>query len=85
MSASMDLKLSEFVCGCLEDFLEAECLVGDICTNKHTTEKTSAKTQNTNINLISVKLVHKHKHKNLRQNTTVSNEHGISAKTCNYH
>ena len=57
MSASMDLKLLESVHGHLEDFLEVECLVGDIYTNKHTTEKTSAKTQNTNINLIRVKLV----------------------------
>ena len=42
--ASMNLKLSESVHGCLEDFLEVECLVGDICTSKHTTEKRSAET-----------------------------------------
>ena len=69
----------------LEPPFKADLLNGDICTNNHKIEKTSAKTQNTNINLINVKLVHKHKHKNLRQNTTVSNEQGISAKTCNYH
>ena len=85
MSASMDLKLTEFVRGRLEDFLEAECLVGNICTKNHKIEKPSAKTPNKNINLISVKLVHKHRHKNLKQNTTISNEHGISTKTCNYH
>ena len=65
--------------------MEAKCLVGDICTSKHKTKKHKFKPQNTNKNLISVKLVHKHKHKNLRQNTTVSNEHGISAKTCKHH
>ena len=36
MSASMDLKLSMFVRGRLDDFLEAECLVGDIYTNTKT-------------------------------------------------
>ena len=81
----MDLKLTESVRGRLEDFLEAECLVGNICTKNHKIEKPSAKTPNKNINLISVKLVHKHRHKNLKQNTTISNEHGISTKTCNYH
>ena len=40
--ASMDLKLSESMRGHLEDFLEVECLVGDICTSKHTTKKRSA-------------------------------------------
>ena len=81
----MELKLSESVQGCLEDFLEVECLVGDICTYNHKTEKHKCKPQNTNTNLISVKLVHKHKYKYLKQNTTVSNEHALSGKTCKYH
>ena len=47
----MDLKLSESMQGCLEDVLEAECLVGDIYTSKHKIEekkkkkKTGAKTE----------------------------------------
>ena len=51
----MDLKLLESVQGCLDDFLEAECLLGDICTRKHTTERNTCK----NTKLISVKLVQK--------------------------
>ena len=39
MSASMVWKLSEFMHGCFEDFLVAECLVGDIYKNRHTTKK----------------------------------------------
>ena len=35
----MDLKLLESVRGCLDDFLEAKCLVVDICTREHTTER----------------------------------------------
>ena len=35
MSASADMKLSEYVRGRLEDFLEAECLVEDICTHDY--------------------------------------------------
>ena len=85
MSASMDLKLSEPVHGRLEDFLETKCLVEDICTYKHKAEEKKCKPQNTNTNLISVKLVHKHKHKILKRNRTVSNVHGIGAKTCNHH
>ena len=46
MSASTDLKLSESVRAHLEDFLDAECFVGDIYTSKYNTEK---------------KQVHKHK------------------------
>ena len=39
MSASMVQKFSESVRGRFEDFLEVECLVGDIYTNKHKAEK----------------------------------------------
>ena len=35
----MDLKFLESVQGCLDDFLEVECLVGDIYTSKHNTKK----------------------------------------------
>ena len=54
----MDLKLSESMQGCLEDVLEAECLVGDIYTSKHKIEEKKKKqVQKQNTNLISVKLV----------------------------
>ena len=43
MSTSMLLKFSESVRGRFEDFLEAECLVGDICTDRHTAEKQAQK------------------------------------------
>ena len=43
MSASMDLKFLESVQGCLDDFLEVECLVGDIYTSKHNTKKKKKK------------------------------------------
>ena len=39
MSASLVLKFSESMRGHFEDFWEVECLVGDICTDKHTAEK----------------------------------------------
>ena len=39
MFALMVLKFSESVNGRFKDFLEAECLVGDICTNRHKAEK----------------------------------------------
>jgi len=39
MSASMVRKFSKSVRGRFEDFLEAECLVGDIYTNRHKVEK----------------------------------------------
>ena len=43
----MDLKLSKSVWGCLEDFLEAECLVGDIYTQDYQArEKQVQKTKN---------------------------------------
>ena len=35
----MDLKFLESMQGCLDDFLEVECLVGDIYTSKHNTKK----------------------------------------------
>ena len=35
----MDLKFLESVQGCLDDFLEVECLVGDIYTSKQKTKK----------------------------------------------
>ena len=44
----MDLKFLESMQGCLDDFLEVECLVGDIYTSKHNTKKkkkTGEKTQ----------------------------------------
>ena len=44
MSASIVQKLSESVRGRFENFLVAECLVGDICKDRH--KATSAKTQN---------------------------------------
>ena len=56
MSASMVQKLSESVRGSFENFLVAECLVRDICKDRH--KATSAKTQNRNTNLIRSKLVY---------------------------
>ena len=56
MSTSVDMKLSEFVRGRLEDFLEAECFVGDICTRKQKTEKNKCKPQKHITNLIRFKL-----------------------------
>ena len=41
----MDLKFLESVQGCLDDFLEVECLVGDIYTSKHNTKKKKKKKQ----------------------------------------
>ena len=67
MSASMLLKFYESVRGRFKDFLEAECLVGDICTNRHKAEEQVQKHKNKNTNLISVKLVHKNKHKVLKE------------------
>jgi len=43
MFASVDLKFSEFVRGRFEDFLEAECLVGDIYTNRHKAKRNMCK------------------------------------------
>ena len=63
MSALANMKLLESVRGRLEDFLQAECLVGDICTRKHKTgkkkknKKKGAKTQKQSTNLISFELV----------------------------
>ena len=57
-SASTDLKLSEFVRACFEvGFLEAECLVGDICTREHRTKnknKCIDTKQNTKLDQIQV-------------------------------
>ena len=39
MSALIVQKFSESVRGCFGDFLVAECLVGDIYKNRHTTKK----------------------------------------------
>ena len=47
MSALMDLKFLESVQGCLDDFLEVECLVGDIYTSKHNTKKKKKKKKKT--------------------------------------
>ena len=60
MSASADMKLSESIRGRSEDFLEAKCLVGDICTRnrkKKKKKKTGAQTQKYGTNLIRFKLV----------------------------
>ena len=59
ISASADLKLSESVRAHLEDdLLEAACLIGDICTKEHRTEKKQVqKHKHRTQNLIRFKLV----------------------------
>ena len=47
MSALADMKLSKSVQRRLEDFLEAECLVGDTCTRKHKLNKKKKHKENT--------------------------------------
>ena len=52
------MKESKFSLAILKNLLDAECLVGDICTYKHKKEKTQVqKHTNRSKNLISVKLV----------------------------
>ena len=41
----MDLQLSESIRGRLEDFLEAECLVGDNCISEHKKKKKKKEVQ----------------------------------------
>ena len=69
MSASTDIKLSEFVHRCLEDLLEVECLVGDICTCKLKIKKrnrcTNIKTEH---KLDKIQVSPKHKYKSLTRN-----------------
>ena len=82
MSASVDMKLSESVHGRLEDLLEVECLVGDICTRKHKTKQNKCKNTKQSTNLIRFKLVQKkYKNKNLTQNITMLKQNAIRAKS----
>ena len=80
----MDLKFSESVRGRLEDFLEVECLVGDICTRKNTTKRNKCKNTKTEHKLDLCHVSPKHKHKDLKQNTTVL-KHASNAKPYEYY
>ena len=67
-------KFSESVHGHFEDFLVTECLVGDICKERHEAQS------NRNTDLIRSKLVHNSKHKVLKRTYTKSQNHVNSAK-----
>ena len=57
-------KFSELERGRLDDFFEADWLVGDICNNSHKAQKEQVqKHKDKKTNLISTKLVHKRNRK----------------------